>query len=265
MELTEILRCPKTGNKLRFDNANSVVVVEDSPITYPINDGIVDFCPEAKDKISKSYDVCASLYDTYITSSSVFMKLCNRFVWRTGDYSEFMDTVLSYLPSQFDGVLLDVPVGTGVFTDSLYANFPNATIIAIDYSMGMLQKAKDRFEQQGIDNICLVRADVANLPLVDSAADIVLSMNGLHAFPDKQRAIAEMKRSLRPGGSLVASSYLKGDSMLGDWFIKHCYARIGFFSPPFFTIDDIASHFEGFTIRKQGHVKYGVYFEAVRE
>ena len=76
--------------------------------------------------------------------------------------------------------------------------------------------------------------------------------------------IEEMRRSLRPGGSLVASSYIKGDSWLGDWFIKHCYARIGFFSPPFFTIDDIASHFEGFTIRKQGHVKYGVYFEAVK-
>jgi ubiquinone/menaquinone biosynthesis C-methylase UbiE/uncharacterized protein YbaR (Trm112 family) len=264
MEAMEILKCPKTGNKLRFDDANSVVVVEDSAITYPMVDGIVDFCPEARDIISKSYDGCASLYDTYITSSSVFMKLCNRFVWRTGDYSEFMGTVLSYLPSQFDGVLLDVPVGTGVFTDSLYANFPNATIIAIDYSMGMLQKAKDRFEQQGLANICLVRADVANLPLVDSAADIVLSMNGLHAFPDKQRAIAEMRRSLRPGGSLVASSYIKGDSMLGDWIIKHCYARIGFFSPPFFTIDDIGSYLEGFNIIKQGNTKSGICFEAVK-
>ena len=264
MKVTDILKCPKTGNKLRFDDANSVVVVEDSPITYPINDGIVDFCPEAKDKISRSYDGCASLYDTYITSSSVFMKLCNRFVWRTGDYSEFMDTVLSYLPSQFDGVLLDVPVGTGVFTDSLYANFPNATIIAIDYSMGMLQKAKDRFEQQGLNNVCLVRADVANLPLVDSAAYIVLSMNGLHAFPDKQRAIAEMRRVLRPDGSLVACCYTKGDSWLTDCYVKHCCARMGFFSPPFFTIDDIGSYLEGFTIRRQGRAKYGVYFEAVK-
>ena len=172
--------------------------------------------------------------------------------------------MLSYLPSQFDGVLIDVPVGTGVFTDSLYANFPNATIIAIDYSMGMLQKAKDRFEQQGIDNICLVRADVANLPLVDSAVDIVLSMNGLHAFPDKQRAISEIKRSLRSGGSLVASSYIKGDSRLGDWFIKHCYARMGFFSPPFFTIDEIGSYLAGFTIIKQESAKSGVCFEAIK-
>jgi hypothetical protein len=47
MEVTKVLKCPKTGNKLRFDDTDSIVVVEDSPITYPIIGEIVDFCPEA--------------------------------------------------------------------------------------------------------------------------------------------------------------------------------------------------------------------------
>ena len=112
MEATEILKCPKTGNKLRFDDANSVVVVEDSPITYPINDGIVDFCPEAKDVISTSYDGFASSYDSYMTSSSLSMKLFNLLFWGADADFESAKQVLSYLPSEFDGVLLDVPVGT---------------------------------------------------------------------------------------------------------------------------------------------------------
>ena len=71
MEALEVLRCPKTGNRLRFDDAGSVVVVEDSAITYPVIDGIVDFCPEAEDKISRSYDRFAPGYDTYFTSSNL--------------------------------------------------------------------------------------------------------------------------------------------------------------------------------------------------
>ena len=66
MEVTKILRCPNTGNKLLFNDADSVVAVEDSPTTYPITDGIVDFCPEVDDRISTSYDRFASGYDAYI-------------------------------------------------------------------------------------------------------------------------------------------------------------------------------------------------------
>jgi ubiquinone/menaquinone biosynthesis C-methylase UbiE len=262
MELTEILKCPKTGNKLRFDEANSVVVVEDSPITYPINDGIVDFCPEAKDKVSKSYDGFASGYDAYFTSSSLSMKLFNLLFFGGWNYSEYSETVLSYFPSQFDGVLLDVPVGTGLVTASQYAQYPNATIIAVDYSIGMLEVARKRFEEQGLNNVVLVRADVANLPLTDGAVDIVVSMAGLHAFPDKQAAVAEMGRVLHPDGSLVASSYVRGDKWLFDWGVKHFAVRKGFFSLPFFTKDDIGSYLEGFNIKRQVNMKSGVYFEA---
>lgn len=264
MELTEILRCPKTGNRLRFNEVDSVVYVEDCDIVYPIINGIVDFCPQASDAVSVSYDKVAWRYDSHMTSSTLLMKVCSLIVWGIGDDSQFVDTVLSYLPCQFDGVLLDVPVGTGVFTDSLYARFPNASIIAVDYSMGMLQRAKDRFEQQGLNNVCLVRADVANLPLTNGVTDIVLSMNGLHVFTDKQRAIAEMRRVLRKDGLLVGCSYLKGVRGLSDWFVKHFGVRNGYFHPPFFTLDDFGQQLEGFEIRRQDNVRPGVCFEAVK-
>ncbi len=263
MELTEILRCPKTGDKLRFSDADSVVYVENSNITYPVINGIVDFCPQVRDVVSTSYDKFASRYDEYITSSSVLMKLLDLFVWGSCDFTT-TNTVLSYLPFQFEGVLLDVPVGTGVFTDSQYAQFPNATIIAVDYSMGMLQKAKERFERQDINNICLIRADVANLPLTNGAVDIVLSMNGLHVFIDKQCAIVEMRRVLNKDGSLVACCYVKGDRWRWDCFVRYFGVRKGCLNPPFLTIDNIGQQLEGFRIRRQGNIKSWVYLEAAR-
>jgi ubiquinone/menaquinone biosynthesis C-methylase UbiE len=265
MKFVELFRCPVTGNKLRFSDTDSIVYVENSDITYPVIDGIIDFCPEASDAVSTSYDGFASRYDAYITSSGLLMKALDKFVWRTKvSVAEFSDRLFSYLPEQFDGVLLDVPAGTGVFTDSLYARFPNATIIAVDYSMGMLQKAKDRFEEQGLKNICLVRADVANLPLTDGAADIVLTMNGLHVFPDKQRAVSEMKRVLCEDGSLAGCCYVKGDRKLSDWCVKYVGVRKGFFNPPFYTKDNIGSQLEGLKIIRQGSIESGVYFEAVK-
>ena len=265
MEALEVLKCPKTGNKLRLDDAKSVVAVEGSPIAYPINDGIVDFCPEIEDKISRSYDRFASGYDVYFTSSSLSMKLFNLLVFgEKWNYSKYAETVLSYLPAQFDGVLLDVPVGTGLVTASLYARYPNATIIAVDYSMGMLKEAKKRFETEGFDNVCFIRADVANLPVTDGVVDMVLSLAGLHAFPDKHAAVAQMERILRPEGSLVASCYVKGDSSLFDCCVKHYGIRKGFFNPPLFTRDDVASFLGGFNVKRQVNMKAGVYFEAVK-
>lgn len=265
MELTDILRCPKTGNQLRFGNEGSTLYAEGTDVTYPVIDGIIDFCGQEQDGISASYDAIAPRYDSILTRPNMFWRFCNKIIWGIGDDIGYTDTVLSYMPSRFNGVLLDVPVGTGVFTCSLYARFPNATIIGIDSSIGMLQKAKKCFQQQGLKNVCLLRADVAKLPIKDSAVDILLSMNGLHAFADKQRAISEMRRVIRVHGTLIACGYVSGVRRLSDWFIKHLATRKAYFNPPFLQLETIASNFEGLTIGRKGNVKSFVYFEAVKK
>ena len=265
MKLTDILICPKTGNNLRFADSDSVVQVDGSDITYPVIDGIVDFPGERQDRVSASYDSAAHRYDAYMTSSTLFMKVCNTLIWGISDDRKYIDMFLSYLPSQFDGVLLDVPVGTGIFTAPVYAGFPDATIMAVDSSMGMLRKAGERFQQQGLKNFRLIRADVANLPVRDTAVDVVLSMNGWHAFADKGRAKAEFSRVLRKEGMLIACGYVEGAGRRADWFVKHYGVRNGFFTPPFFCVGDIARQFANFSITRQGNVKSVAYFQAVKK
>ena len=267
MELTDILMCPSTGNRLRFNDGESVVHVDHSDVTYPIVDGIVDFCPNDKNTTSKAYDACSSLYDAYMSTNvapGMFMSIVSRLVCGFSGDGGITNEVLSHLPSEFNGVLLDVPVGTGLFTCSRYAEFPNATILAIDYSMGMLQEARMRFLEHRVNNVHLFRADVANLPVTDDAVDVVLSMAGLHAFADRQRAIEEMRRVVRDNGTLLASSYVSGVRRRTDWFVKHFLARGGFFTPPFPHIDDIFSELEGFAIRQQRTWECAAWFEAVK-
>ncbi len=263
MELTDILRCPKTRQPLHLDEAASILRTEGSDVTYPMMDGIVDFCPSAQDRIAASYDKVAVRYDP--CASTLPTKVLGWIIWGRASDCDPMEEVLSLLPDRFDGVLLDVPVGTGVFTAPLYRRYPEATIIGVDCSMNMLRRAQARFQQRGVNNFHLLKADAAHLPVRDGAVDLVLSMNGWHAFADKQRATAEMRRVLRREGTLIACGYVQGARRRSDWFVRHFGVRNGFFTPPFFTLDDMDRQFEGFTMARQGSDESIAWFEAAKK
>jgi ubiquinone/menaquinone biosynthesis C-methylase UbiE/uncharacterized protein YbaR (Trm112 family) len=261
----DILQCPKTGEKLRLDPSAAAVCAGHSDVTYPIVEGIVDFCPERNDRIAAAYDKVVPRYDSYMRSSTIPMKIVCRIAWGFGGDRDPIDSALALLPKRFDGVLLDVPVGTGVFTSELYRRYPSATIIGADISRNMLRQAKARLEEQGVRNVHLLKADVTRLPIADATVDLVLCMNGWHVFADKQCATAEMMRVLRKGGTLIACGYVRGARRLSDWFVRHFGVRHGYFTPPFFTVDELARQFEGFTITRRGSDKSIAWFEAIKE
>ena len=49
--------------------------------------------------------------------------------------------------------------------------------------------------------------------------DTVVSMNGFHAFPDKQKAFHEIWRVLKPGGNFIACFYIRGKSQRTDCLV----------------------------------------------
>ena len=70
---------------------------------------------------------------------------------------------------------------------------------------GRLEKA-DRLH---LKNVTFRQGDVGALPYVDGTFDIVLSLNGFHAFPDKEVAYREVFRVLRSGGPYCDCGYKK--------------------------------------------------------
>lgn len=262
MKTWDVLRCPQTGNRLHLDSKDFVVRVENADITYPVTDGIIDFCPQSSDAVSQAYDNCADRYDQHITCSSLRIKLWSLLVWGTVNDDGFTKAALSYLPPEFNGVLLDVPCGTGVYTGSIYRQYPDANIIVVDYSLGMLQIAMRRFEKMGLKNVTLVRANVSSLPLANDSVNLVLSMNGLHVFPDKNRATNELKRVLQKNCMLIACGYIMGQRKISDWFVNAFGVRKGYLSPPFYTLENLPDQYKGLEITDRGNVKSGVYFQA---
>ncbi len=215
------------------------------------------------DKIQNAYETSKNIYDDVLTQGSFFSRLYIRLFWSGTDDKEIARTVLSYIPDDFAGKLLDVPVGTAVFTQQKWFSLKNAQITCLDYSKDMLEQAVKRFAGQ--THIQCVQGDVSNLPMCDATYDIVISMNGFHAFPDKQKAFLETWRVLKPGGDFIACFYIQGKSRRTDWLVKNILARKGWFSPPFQTeeelTDILAKMYKNIDMHIDGSM---VYFHCVK-
>lgn len=147
------------------------------------------------DKIKSSYKFSKSFYDDAITQGKWWSKLYFKLLWGGVDDNEIARRVLSWIPDDFKERLLDVPVGTAVFTTEKYRKMKQADITCLDYSQDMLEQAEYRFRGAGISNIQTMQGDVGALPFEDRSFDIVLCMNGLHVFPNKDKAYSEILRT----------------------------------------------------------------------
>ena len=183
----------------------------------------------------------ASFYDGMMTYSTFLGKAICRVVWNMdGEMNyTYLERALSGVPERFAGKLLEVPVGTGVLSMPVYRSLPDADITCLDYSPDMMSAAKARVERMGIGNARFVQGDVGALPFDDASFDVVLSLNGFHAFPDKEAAWRETFRVLRPGGTFCGCFYIQGGCARTDWFIKHLYQPRGYFTPPYETEDSL--------------------------
>lgn len=117
-------------------------------------------------------------------------------------YRPVHDAVLARLTGTQPEVVLDLGCGTGQLTQRLTEQFPDAEVVGIDYSVGMLGEASDRV---GIP-ANLVRADAQYLPFRSASADVVVCTESFHWYDDQRRALAEIATVLRPGGQLVIAS-----------------------------------------------------------
>ena len=98
-------------------------------------------------------------------------------------------------------LILDAGCGTGVFTLDLLSL--GCHIIGIDLSMPMLVRAKGKARGYPLR---IVLADLLNLPFSDDSFDKVISVTALEFIEDGRRAIEELFRVTKRGGSLVAAT-----------------------------------------------------------
>lgn len=97
----------------------------------------------------------------------------------------------------------DLGSGNGFFTLPI-AKLTDATTYALDIEQKMLDMLRERAEEEQVTNIEYVLSDLDTIKLKDHEVDHALISFVLHEVPNLSRTLSEIKRIVKPGGTLIA-------------------------------------------------------------
>lgn len=134
-------------------------------------------------------------------------------LWDPQKYDAWYETPLGKVSDRFEKELvlsmagikdgervLDAGCGTGIYSIELAKR--GARVIGLDASSGMLEWARGKAATAGL-KIDFIKADALKIPFSDGHFDMVISVCMLCFVKDRQAALLEVKRVLRPGGRLI--------------------------------------------------------------
>jgi demethylmenaquinone methyltransferase / 2-methoxy-6-polyprenyl-1,4-benzoquinol methylase len=151
---------------------------------------VVEEPSKRADVVSGMFDRVAARYDR----ANAVMSAGNSALWRIA-------TTRAVDPKPGERIL-DIAAGTGTSSASLART--GATVVAVDFSPGMIAEGRQRHPQ-----IEFVEADAERLPFGDDEFDAVTISFGLRNVEHPEVALAEMYRVMKPGGRLVVCEFSK--------------------------------------------------------
>lgn len=132
---------------------------------------------------------------------------------------------------QPDGLTwLDVGCGTGALTGTVLSEASPASATGIDPSEGFLALARQQVPHGRFEV-----GDAQELPVPDDSADVVVSGLVLNFVPDKTRALSELARVVRPGGTVAAYVW---DYAEGMELMRHFWDVAGSLDPTGLSLDE---------------------------
>ena len=106
--------------------------------------------------------------------------------------------------------ILDLASGTGDLIKLYHKKIGNSgRIVSSDINEAMLDEGKRNLINSGVLGIEFVQANAEKLPFEDNSFDLVSIAFGLRNVTDKDKALSEMCRVLKPGGVLIVLEFSK--------------------------------------------------------
>lgn len=139
--------------------------------------------------------------------------ICNAFNAHAAEYEQSAKVQLEIGERLFERLhylkiqpryVLDLGCGTGVFSQQLKKQYPQAQIIGLDLALNMLKQAKSK--QSWRRKWSLVCADMTALPFADGLFDVVFANQVIHWGNPLSAVLAELNRVMNPQGCLMFST-----------------------------------------------------------
>jgi len=123
------------------------------------------------------------------------------------------DQVLNAVELKPNWVAADLGCGSGYFTLPLAQKVRK--VYAIDVQQEMLSFLEVKIRRLNIRNVELLLSKPNRIPLETESVDLIVSINTLHEFDDKEKMIAEMRRVVKKGGRLLIVDFKKQETGFG--------------------------------------------------
>ena len=144
-------------------------------------------------EVRKNYDAVSAYYD--LATDLIFHRLLGLYDWRK--------RAIDRLQLRAGDTVLDIGCGTGNNFELIQqAVGSSGRIIGVDYSPGMLKRARRRCENAGWTNVVLLQDDVAQLDQVSQDVDACVSIWCLGIVHDLPAALRRMITLTRSGGRI---------------------------------------------------------------
>ena len=105
-------------------------------------------------------------------------------------------------------IVLECACGTGIMTRIIAPKCKK--IIATDFSKEMLCKARKNLRNH--KNIKFQYADVTKLKYRSGVFDVAVAANVIHLLDDPEKAMAELRRVVKPGGIIIIPTYISQEA-----------------------------------------------------
>ena len=143
--------------------------------------------------------------------------------------------------------ILDLGCGSGAFTPFIARTVGDkGKVYALDIQADMLKQLERKLskpENKDIENIKIIEGNAYELPFEDGSLDLVNMVTVLQEIPDRNRALQEVNRVLKPGG-LFAVTELFPDP---DYPWKSTTINLG--ERAGFVVDKVMGNFFNYTVR----------------
>jgi SAM-dependent methyltransferase len=134
----------------------------------------------------------------------------------------YMGPVLDRMGIRPDERVLELGPGPGIFTvKAAHRVGPEGRLVAVDIQPEMIAQVQKRVREAGLANVETQVSDAYHLPLDDESVDRAFLVTVLPEIPDRQRALAELRRVLKPDGVLsITEEFLDPDYPLARTTIR---------------------------------------------
>jgi demethylmenaquinone methyltransferase / 2-methoxy-6-polyprenyl-1,4-benzoquinol methylase len=142
------------------------------------------------------------------------------------------DTAIDVLSLPPGSRVLDLCTGTADLAVATLRRVPRSSVVGIDFSAAMLRLGLVKVRRLGLDGaIQLVRGDATRLPVTAASCDAATIAFGIRNVAEPERALTEIARVVRPGGSLAILEFgqpaIPGIRTLYSWYFRYLLPAIG--------------------------------------